>query len=285
MIWLVEEYDDYVKDLVVEIEKQGHTCDFINYYKMQEDNTFTGTGLPRLCGKWKDDDCVLFYGSIQTAQWLIKNRPWIPGVWYTFDNYKCSNYYSYIGEFLLNQDYTILPRAEVKRRIIELYEKYGVDGCIFVRPDNGTKSFGGRTFEWERFDKDWSLIVEPTTDVNSLVVVSSPKVIKREYRFVIAEGECLTGSQYKDAGSAEIIAGFDNRAVALAEEIASVIEKAGFMRDPMYTIDVCEDSDGDHHLMEINCFCCAGLYAADLAAVVSCASILADREHNSYHVE
>lgn len=278
MIWLVEEYDDYVKDLVVEIEKQGHKCDFINYYKMKQDDGYMGVGMPKGCGNYPDDECVIFYGSIQTAQWLLMHKKWIPTVWYTFANYKCSKYYATLGKFLLNNNYSLLPQSEVKRRWKELYKEYGEDGCIFLRPDAGVKSFSGRIFEQERFIKDYENLVEPNTTIDSLVVVSTPKKIDTEWRFICAGNEIITGSQYKEGGSNEIIAGYPMLAGLKCQHVIN----AGYHPDAMYSVDICQTHRGDYALVEIGNFCCAGLYACNLASIVKKASELAIAEHKEY---
>lgn len=279
MIWLIEEYDDYVKELVEEIENQGHQVDFVNYYKMQQDANYTGVGMPKGCGNWPAEENVLFYGSIQTADWVSKNRPWIPGVWYTKENYKCSTYYAYLGKHLLNQEYMFLPRAEVKRCSEKLFEANG--GSLFIRPDAGAKSFGGKAFHQETFEKDWGW-VEQFTEPTSLCVVSDPKNIEEEWRFIVAGEDVLTGSQYKVKGSAEIVAHYPLGALWKCREVLTDAIAVGFTPDPMYTIDICRTADGEFHLLEINCFCCSGLYACNLEAIVARASLIAKQEHKEY---
>jgi hypothetical protein len=284
MTWLVEEYDDYVKDLVAEIKRQGHDVDFINYHKMQQDNSYTGIGLPKNCGNQPDDECVLFYGSIQTAQWLQRNRKWTPTVWFNQAAYKCTNYYAYLGQDLFNQDYIILPRDEVYRNKEKIFNTLAQDGCIFARPDIGIKSFGGRIFEYERFDKDWGMVVSPNTTPSSLIVLSSPKKIKTEYRCVVtATGELVTGSQYKENGSNEITTNFPAGAITKCYEVLTTAFLSKFNPDPMYCIDICEDSEGKMYLLEINCFCSSGMYAGDLSKIVETASKLAIAEHKEIY--
>ena len=278
MKWLVEEYDDHVKELVEEIRKQGHECDFLNYYKMTKDNNYTGIGLPKGCGEYNGEEPVLFYGSIQLAGWIRRHKPlWVPGVWYNYDKYKVSHWSAALGKYMLNEDFIILPVAEITRRWEKLFRDVGDGNNLFIRPDNGTKSFGGKTFYKERWKLDWPNATY-MMDPHELCVVSYPCNIGKEWRFIIVEGQVITGSQYKDHGSAEIqdiIPGDDKayRAWKFAQKIAD--EK--YNPDPMYTIDICE-ANGGFYLVELNNFCSSGLYACDLQKIVAKASELAIRE-------
>jgi hypothetical protein len=284
MQWLVEEYDDHVKELVAEIRKQGHECDFLNYYKMTKDNNYTGIGLPKGCGVFDPHQPVLFYGSIQLANWIHRSKPeWIPGVWYNYDKYKVSHWSTKLGKYMLNEDFYILPVAEITRRWEWLFNNIGDGHNLFIRPDNGTKAFGGKTFYKENWKIDWenaSHLMEP----HELCVVSYPCNIDREWRFIVADGQVITGSQYKDHVSAEIqnIIPSDyeaNRAWKFAQKIAD--EK--YDPDPMYTIDICICHGNMFYLVEINNFCCSGLYACDLPKIVAKASEIATKEFNELH--
>lgn len=289
MKWLVEEYDDHVKELVAEIEKQGHTCDFIKYYDMIKDSNYTGTGLPKTKGNFDELECVLFYGSIQLAGWLMRHRKWIPTVWYSYDKYKYSHFASKLGQHLLNNEFVLLPKGLILDRRFDLFNQFGFDHNLFIRPDNGTKSFGGKVFQLETFEKDWNNATHLMED-HELVVISRPWKIGKEWRFICTGNEIITGSQYKDSGSAEIMAGYDSWAYDKCLEVI----KEGYHPDPMYTVDIgkCGNDEvpiGDHldhyFLIEINNFCCSGLYACDLEKIVSTASALAIKEHQQYYNE
>lgn len=277
MKWLVEEYDDHVKDLVAEIRKQGHECDFLNYYKMSKDNNYTGIGLPKGCGEFDGKEPVLFYGSIQLANWIFRNKPtWCPGVWYNYDKYKVSHWSAALGKYMLNEDFVILPVAEITRRYHQLFNKVGDSNNLFIRPDNGTKSFGGKTFYRENWKVDWPNAIH-LMDPHELCVVSYPCNIGKEWRFIVADNQIISGSQYKDRGSAEIEPGYTFGAYEMCQHILD--EK--YNPDPMYTIDICE-ANGEFYLVEINNFCCSGLYACDLEKIVAKASELATKEFQEY---
>jgi len=277
MNWVIEEYDDYVKDLADEAKNQGHNVDFVRYYDMIKDPSYMGVGLPENTGsKFDPDQPTLFYGSIQTAQWIFQHRPnWVPGVWYNFNKYKVSSWANEFELDLLNADFIILPKGVIKRRSETLFTSLGEDDCIFMRPDSGTKAFGGRLFMRETFNKDFDNATHLMED-HELIVIASPNTITAEYRFVIAGDEVISGSQYKRNGSAEISCDVNSAALLKAQQLAK--NHAKFNPDPMYTLDI-----GIHnyhcYVIEINNFCCSGLYACDLRKIVAKASALAVAEY------
>lgn len=275
MKWLVEEYDDHVKDLVAEIKKQGHEVDFIRYYDMIQDPNYLGTGLPRGKGEFADEECVLFYGSIQLAKWLFRNKRWIPTVWYNYDKYKVSHWAAELGQFMLNSDFMILPKGEITRRGLALFEHYKAMD-IFIRPDNGTKSFGGRVFSYEDWHKDW-LNASHMMEEHELCVLAHPTRINKEWRFICEKDQIISSSLYKIDGSAEIQHDYDSDAYDFCRKVIS----RGYHPDPLYTVDIGKSGDG-YYLIELNNFCCSGLYACGLSKIVRRASELAIIEHKDF---
>lgn len=286
MKWLVEEYDTHVIELVNEIRKQGHECDFIKYYDMIKDPNYTGTGLPKNKGTYPGDECVLFYGSIQLAGWLMKYKTWVPTVWYDKDKYKVSHWSPKLQRHMLNYDYIMLPKGMITHRYKDLFEGYACKD-LFMRPDNGTKSFGGKVFALETFEKDWDRATHLMDD-HEIVLISEPYKITKEWRFIVDHNEIISGSQYKVNGSAEIEPGYPQAAYDKCMEVI----KEQYNPDPLYTIDIglCpndlvhKDKPADvYYLIEINNFCCSGLYACDLSKIVKRASELAIQEHKEYY--
>jgi len=260
--WLVEDFDEgnnYGR-LIKEIKRQGYECEPITYYPIESGNR----------DKYSDNDCVIVQASLQLAGELIRSKKgWIPGPWLYLQKYECSTYYAHLGEYLFNDDYIMLPASEFKRTKERWYERLGKDGCIFIRPSSGFKTFDGKIFTVEHFDKDWEW-VEEFADKDSLIVISSPKNIKAEWRFVVAEGEVVAGSMYRENGKSECTGGWHNKAFELAKIVANK-----YSPDPIYVIDVCQGADNEYYLLEIGSFSCAGLYACDMKPIVETASRLA----------
>jgi hypothetical protein len=109
--------------------------------------------------------------------------------------------------------------------------------------------------------------------VNSLVVVSKPKQIEREWRFVVAESRVVTGCQYSSDGKFDYQSKYDPQAFELATAVAT----HGYQPDPVWVLDVCKTSAGTYHLLEIGGFSFSDLYACNKADVVAAVSVVAER--------
>src|SRR5580693_8024017 len=88
---------------------------------------------------FKEEDCVIFFGSIGMAEIIKRKTKWIPGVYHNEPQYKCSYYYPRLSKFLLNENYMILPYGELLRQKNFLYEHLGNGDMIFIRPNTGSK--------------------------------------------------------------------------------------------------------------------------------------------------
>ena len=272
--WLIEEYcdDEYMFLLKKEIINQGmiyKTCRYNPFKKFdkKEYNYFA------------DTDCVIFHGTLNLARQLQKQR-WIPGIYCNFNNFNCLTYYSYFGKYLLNSDYMMLPLLEIIRRKEYIYNLYGTDNSIFIRPNSGTKTFTGGIFEKERLEKEYDLLSKyagkPVDQI--LCIISSNKNIESEYRFVIINDKVISGSQYKKNDKLYESKNIDEKAWKLASKIAS--EK--WQPDRVYTIDICK-SNNKYYLLEINSFSCSGLYKCDCKKIVKEVSKEALKEYGEYY--
>jgi len=266
--WLIEDFEEGNRYHVLskEVEKQGMECSLITHTPFQSGNY----------NHYNDRDCVVVQTSLQLARQLIKDKPeWVPNAWLNLKEYECTYYYSMLGKYLFNDDYVMLPRAEVPRLIDKIYKRFGVEGNVYMRPSSGFKTFTGKVFDQNFFDKDW-VWVEEFTEPQDIVVISTPKNIVSEWRVVIADSKPIAWSQYKDNNLSVRRKIISDDALNLAKTVAS---KSGYCPDPMYTMDICKASDGRCYLLEVGSFSCAGLYMCDLEKIVQVASKIALREY------
>ena len=169
-------------------------------------------------------------------------------------------YYTYFGEFLLNNRYTLLPAAEAIRQSNLLFEQFAVNGELFARPSVGRKLFTGRTFENDDFKETLSKIDDP----RSLILISNPKKIDREWRLYVAHDSIVTFSQYAVNGERELKLECPSDVLNYGNKI---LKKTSWRPDPIFSMDLCE-SDGQIRLLELNGFSCSNLYACDLSAII-----------------
>ena len=133
------------------------------------------------------------------------------------------------------------------------------------------KLFTGQVASRKTFAADLEFMGFYEFPVRELVVVSSPKEIVAEWRFVIANGRVVAGSQYKYRNKFEPRPGYDAKAFDLAQEIAAV----DYQPDPVWVLDVCQDSNNSFSLLEIGGFSFSDLYACDKSKVVAAVSAAA----------
>lgn len=269
--WLVEDFegDGSLNPLISEIKSQGMQCEVVNYTPFQGGEY----------NQYSNEDCVVFYGSLNLARQLQREKSWVPGPICNFKNMCCKTYYSYWGEYLFNQDYIMLPMLEIKRRREEIFKQFGIDDTIWIRPDSGAKTFAGQTVPLEFLDKDFDLFGsyagKPIDEI--IAIISSPKVIDKEFRIVIVDGKPIAASQYKRDGKLDIKEGCDFNAWNKANSIAS----EDWQPDIAYTLDICL-SNGGYSLLEANSFSCSGLYACEPKFVVKETSEAALKEWKDY---
>jgi hypothetical protein len=221
--------------------------------------------------EFTDDESVFVYGSMNLMKWLLRRRKWPALAWYDFSRLRCQSYYAHWGPHLLQRQYAFMPLTEVNRRKDWVFETFGRDESVFIRPDDNAKSFGGGLVRRDQFD-DWYKLAnfyEPGPDC--LAVVAAPETIHNEWRFVIGQRHVVTGSQYRRDGIEETAAGYPGEAAAFAE---SVTYANAFDPHPMYVMDIASTADG-YRVIEIGSVCCASLYACDLDTVVTTAANIA----------
>jgi hypothetical protein len=265
--WLIDGamFPAYRDELAACVRAQGHALQLI--------------GAPSPPYRWEDVDnayrnafpagaCVVTHGDIELVTRVARERRWAPGAFATVAHFACSHYFCYFGEYLLGREYLMVPFGELRRMKDYLFETIGSEGQVFVRPDSPLKLFTGQIMSAATFDQDYEFMGFYEFPQESIVVVSAPRVIAAEWRFVIADREVVAGSQYKLAGKNVVTPTFD----AAARELAETIAKSAYQPDRVWVMDVCRTAEGEYRLLEIGGFSFSDLYACDKAAVVESVS-------------
>jgi hypothetical protein len=213
-----------------------------------------------------EDSCVFFFGSLQIARKILRDKKWNPGVFLTLENYLCQAYYPHMEPFLFNTPYSLLPLDEMLATRHALDRQFGGHGCIFVRPDSGFKTFTGEVFEVETIQADFHGLQDFSyLPGSTLVLVSSPKNIKREYRMFVVDDRVVAGSAYRR-----------NRKLAMDPKVPeevyaftrTVLAETTYRPDPAWVIDICEDDGGKLWVLEIGSISCCGIYSANAKSIV-----------------
>lgn len=264
--WLLDNniFDEYHDDLVSAIRECGHISVSLNRPNAPYQWGDAGNAYRKAFPK---DACVVTHADMELALRVAKEAIWVPGVFATLPNYYCSHYFAHLGSFLLNTRYAMMPFQELSRQREFLFDTFGVDGQLFVRPDSPLKLFTGQIASQANFDKDLEFMSFYDFPRESLVVVSSPQPIEFESRFVVVDGVVVAGSKNR-VGQENRNSETDRESWQLAESIAG----AGFQPDRAWVLDICRTANGQYRLLEIGAFSFSNLYGCDKQAVVKAVS-------------
>jgi len=270
--WLVQNYeqDGSLQPLIDEIKNQKMTVEVVKYipFESGEYNMFN------------DNDCVIFYGTLNLARQLQREKGWIPGVYCNFDAFHCHKYYSYWGKYLLNKDYIMLPMLEILRKRDEIFKQFSKNGQIFIRPDSGAKSFTGQLVEYDKLDREFEHFkTNAGRDLDQIItIISSPKKIEIEWRCTVVNKNVVAFSRYRKDGKLNVEKKIDMGALLFADDIA----RKEWQPDKAYCLDICK-VEYKYYLLEINSFSCSGLYLSDPKPIVKEVSKIALEEWKEYN--
>lgn len=206
-----------------------------------------------------NDPNTIFIGTIGMGRYVRKHTNWV-GAWDDFDKFKCTSYFSYIGKYLINSDYTILSIHELVRRQDELFHIYGDE--IFVRPDLGTKPFTGNILTKTYINSELNSLAHTEVDREQLVIISSKKEIQGEWRFFVFDGIPKAASQYHKNGSLYVDPYIPNGINDFAHLVASE-----YQPESAFVLDI-GLSNGIIGVVELNSFSCSGMYACNKEDIV-----------------
>lgn len=234
-------------------------------------------------GKFTEDECVVFRGSIDSVAQVKRELPCIPGVYCDMEKFACTNYYAAFGSGLLNNRYTILPYGDLLRCEDDLYRSFGLDNSLFIRPNRGNKVFTGQLLRKENFYRDIAdgHLGYHTIDPWELCVVSPPRNVTSEWRFVVVDNKIITGSQYMRDGKL-----IDNPVECGEFEMTlagCLLMAADYSPHRVWVLDVCRAGGvGNPRVLEVNSFSCSGLYGCNTDKIVREVSRVALEERAEY---
>jgi len=264
--------DNHINELFYGVQECGRTAEVIplkDFYEMLE------TPSP-------ESACIVTSGSIWANSYVRKQRPNWVGNWHDESLFTCSRYYSYWGKYITQQNYVMLPFSEIRRRMDWLYSDIGFEDEIFIRPDSGAKEFVGEVVSRGRFNA-WETEAKNGENWKSdlLCVVAKPQNIDREFRFVIKNGKVVTGSTYRLAKhiSMERMADIDDISAVIAFAEQALADNPPPL-PPVHVLDIA-DCGGKFSILEVGCYCCAGLYESDRRKIALAVSEAAEEEFAS----
>jgi len=223
------------------------------------------TGSPNmgtpLSNKLLQNPKVWFHGSIQAAKRAQKATSWqVHAPW---EDLRCRIYYSKLSKYILQSQHKITTLQKFKEQRSEFFTSSLVKNkSLFVRPDSNDKVFTGGCITLDTFENDYKLITFYDPSPETSIVVAVPQQIFTEARFLVVDGEIITGSYYQIDGSSVCLEA-SPKLLALADEFLSYCLDSGFNPEISWALDLAETLDG-WKIIEVGATSCCGLYKCNL---------------------
>lgn len=263
--WVIDDYmlendgqGHKIKEALIANDSEGYFTKYIPFESPE--NIDYGPYDPTL-------ECVVLYGTHNFVRSCPK--PYFPGAYGLVPQMSCEQYYSYIPlDWMLNKDFIMLPYSTVKYRREELTE--GWTKKFFFRPISGTKTFTGQIITRESDLMNLNVGSSVSEDTICMVCPSLP--IHKEFRTLIVNGEVIEASEYRadDKFFTRRVLKSD---IPLAWNMAQMMASHSWQPDDVYTCDIAltDDENGSTvpRIIELNSFCCAGMYSCDWTNIIS----------------
>jgi hypothetical protein len=221
-------------------------------------------------GRLHLDGTVIFHGSLGNADRVARELSWSPGAYCNTEAFRCSTWYPGASPWLLHRKWEVLPASRFVAEADAVLSRLGLAGSAFVRPDSPLKPFSGRVLHRDQITlaaMDHGFYYD---DPDLAIVVAPVRSVSREWRYVVAGNHVVAGSAYLSDGRTAVQ---DDPRGAPWQFAAEVAERMAAPED-VYVLDVCE-SDGGLHLLELNPFSGADLYACNGVDVVTAVAAIA----------
>jgi hypothetical protein len=259
--WIVENFthESSYMDLVKAIKKEG--C---GLQEIKKDFKFAD-----LAG-YDAESPVIFFGSIEMTK-IVQTRlsHCFPVAYCNQENYLCSKYMTHYGKYLFNDRYAMMSLKELHRQKFAYFGMFAKEAMIFIRPDSGQKPFQAQLVDLLDFD---NFVNQNEADWHNMVVISSPKNIRWEGRFIVSKyKDIISYSTYRFQGQTTRILSVPPKSLLLCKELLDV----GYYPDSVFCLDLCEDN-------EINSFSSAGLYESDKTKIVGRVGEIAEEDWKNW---
>jgi len=207
-------------------------------------------------------ECVITYGTINAVRHLKQYF----GTFLREENLKYHVYSSNYApsNLFLNNDHFFVTFKFLQENKNEVYSRMGLDS-IFIRPDSGSKSFTGKVIPKRDFDLEIDCMKQLyNTSNEELILVSTPKEILEESRFIICGDEAIANSRYQIDGVHKIDSNSSTKSIDFVDEI---LEQQFWSPEELFTLDIALTPTGPK-IIELNSFSCAGWYDCDEETVI-----------------
>jgi len=221
---------------------------------------------------------VITYTTINSVSKMRK----FFGCYYDNLRYNCNVYMSLLGvddRMFLNHDHIYCTLADLLKDGEYYFRLMGMD-TLFFRPNKGNKEFTGNVWSMSELPRELDATIKMYgISLDTMIMVSTPKRILDEARFVIGNREILASSRYQVEGMHKEDLKVNPKSVEFVEEI---LETAEWVPDDIFVIDVATTAEGPK-IIELNSFSCSGWYAMDPKELIRKVSDLVMEDYRLEH--
>jgi len=208
----------------------------------------------------------LVIASIEMCERILRLHPFLArGVVADFEFCRFSTSMSAVPRrYRLNEKFLMAPFGDLPHLKEDLRSAFG--DRIFIRPDDGRKSFTGFTLSLEHLDFEHSSLrqIQKVRDEELCVVSATQEFRRSEFRCWIIDGQVASAAPYSHYGSTR--ANMPAAVVDLAEEIGLNVQT----KECAFVADFAVLPDGSPRLVEFNALSTSGIYlGADIARIVA----------------
>lgn len=202
----------------------------------------------------------VFYGSTTLILNAYKKFGLTQGIFYDHGEFSMKTYLQKWNDKMLNHDSKILTFKE----IIKL--DYPSESKWFIRPIEDDKSFSGKIFSFQEicdFEKELKNSNNPYLTEETLVTISSPKSIDKEWRLFIVDKKIISSCRYSMNGELNVCD------IDIPKEMIEFAENCCIEYTPstVFVMDIALFKN-DYKIVECNCFNDSGFYKHDIEKII-----------------
>lgn len=205
-------------------------------------------------------DIQVFRGSCWFISQVMETSCWPASLLGTFEDFRQSVYRHRWMPWLLNRVAECWPLVELAWNQEAIWSRFADNaGRVFLRPDDGFKSFTGSLVADEQFGEWYAARQAFYLPGNTPIIAAKPVKIHAEYRCFLCDGRVIAASRYQPTISPDV-----------GSDVVAWIEEAHRQSgEPLriYAADIAMTEDG-FRVVEIGCVPCLDFYDASLNVLV-----------------
>jgi hypothetical protein len=206
---------------------------------------------------WKHN---IFYGSVSFNNLVSTDTFLRKGVFFDPVTFSMKNYLRKWNDHMLSSEAKVTSFAEL------MSEQYPPDKLLFIRPDDDSKSFSGTTKSFHEISawyEELKMYDNTNLTLDSPIIVGEPYSIAAEWRLWIVNKKVVASSRYRRYFKLDVDPNCPTEVISFAEQRCKE-----YVPHDIFVMDVCISGD-QFYILECGCMNAAGLYAADVHAIVT----------------